>query len=266
MGYFDDIEFLAGAFLENCRAQMDRRFSGTYSLEFLLSGHMRCSIDSSPSTIISKPCFFWHHPAHRYKYGACDLKGWDHHWLLMRGERARKILEEALMPEFPSGFAPVASPELFHEDFHRLLDLALAPDRPQRPEAVALLETMLARLLATVRVERTESSFEEIFVRIRQNPAKDWDFKRLATQNGMSYGHFRRRFKELSGRAPHDFVLQCRVGLAAELLLSQSAAIKEVASTVSCPDQASFSKLFKTRFGVSPKEYRSLIPTGLSEG
>ncbi len=260
MGYFEDIEFLGGSFDERCLAQMDRRFAGTCSLEFLASGRMHCSIDGGPSMVISRPCVFWHHPDHRYKYGASDAQGWSHHWILMRGERPLRMLEGFLMPSFPSGFAPLASPELFDRGFHRLLEMILSPGRARHAAAVALLESLLASLASPEAATGAELRFEDLFQSISSAPAKEWNFHYVARSFGLSYGHFRRRFKELSGRSPHDFVLQCRVMRAAELLRLPELQVKEIAAECGCPDQAAFSKAFKARMGSSPESYRKCLP------
>jgi AraC-like DNA-binding protein len=258
MGYYDDIEFLRGSAVERCLVQLDRRSPDGYSLEFLYSGRMHMAVDGGPRFVLRRPSVFWHHPSRRYKYGSCGPDGWSHHWLVMRGERVRRMLEEELLPRFSDGFAPVSSPELFDAQFHRLLELALSPDRRRKPLATALLEQMLAQIVSDGSEAAASSSgpFEELFESIRLAPARSWDFEALAARAGMSYGNFRRRFKALCGRSPHDFVLQCRALRAAEELARPELAIKELALESGFPDLASFSKFFKARLGVSPALYR----------
>ncbi len=264
MGYFDDIEFIDGAAKPRCLARLNRRFPETFSLEFLHSGRMYCGIDGGPRAILERPCVFWHHPAHRYDYGATGAEGWDHHWLLMRGERPRRMLEESLMPLFPSGCAFLREPELFNEEFHSLLELALSPELSRRHEAVALLERMLARILrlaAPASEDGTrERPFEALLETICLNPLKDYDFEALAASFGLSYGHFRRRFRELSGRAPKECLLHARMRLAAEMLRSPDRQVKEVALALGYKDPAQFTKMFKSRTGVSPEAYRRCLP------
>jgi AraC-like DNA-binding protein len=266
MGYFDDVEFLSGTAVPRCRVAMNRRFPDSYSLEFIRAGRMYCGIDGQRRAIIATPSVFWHHPAHRYEYGSCDDTGWDHHWILMRGERPRRMLEECLMKNFPAGFAPVSDPELFDEEFHYLLKIALDQKRQSQAEAVALLERMVAKLLPAQRKNPKEetAAFENLFAKIRMSPANAWDFKRIAVREGVSYGHFRRRFRELSGRAPHEFVLLCKMRQAAKSLLNSDAQVKAIADEAGYPDQAQFSKMFKTIMGLSPQTYRDSLPKTLS--
>jgi AraC-like DNA-binding protein len=257
MGYFDDIEFIASGSAENYCYEINRSFPGTFSIEFIAGGRMRSSIDSSPAVVIDTPSLFWHHPRFHYKYGPCDGKGWHHHWILMRGERARRLVEEALIPNFRNGFAPISSPKAVHEDFHSLLVLVAYPSRYRQPEAVALLETLVAKTLCMRRQNSVPTPFDELFEHIKCSPGKDWDFSAISRKMGVSSGHFRRLFKNQSGRSPKDFILHCKVTRAVELLTITELRIKEIALQSGFVDQETFSKTFKSRTGLSPKAYRA---------
>jgi len=264
MSYFDDIEFIGADAQARCLAQLDRSFPQTYSLEFLRSGRMRHSVNGSPSVILERPCVFWHHPSCRYSYGAVDSSGWDHHWVLMRGERPRRMLEESLMKEFPCGYAFIREPELFDAEFHALLDLALSPSGLRFGEAAAALERVLS-LALKLSSPGSESSrpgepFERILETMRINPLKEFNFEALAAANGISYGHFRRRFRELAGMAPKEHLLHLRMRLAARMLQDRSRQVKDVALAMGYRDPAQFTKIFKARLGVSPEEYRRCLP------
>ena len=261
MGYFDDLEFLGGHTCPGCTAQLVRRFPYC-SLEFIRSGRMYMGIDGSPRVTVEGPCAFWHHPAHLYDYGAADAKGWDHHWMTIRGERAMRLVENCLIPLFPGGYARVLEPDLFDEEFHALIAICASPDRRRHPEAVAMFERLVAQLAVwggEPSDDQGKAAFEALFETIKLNPVKEPDFKSAAKRMGMSYGNFRRLFKLHSGRAPHDFALHCRMRLAAEMLQAPGRQIKDVASELGYADQAQFSKLFKGRMGLPPEEYRRCL-------
>jgi len=265
MSYFDDIEFIGADAQARCLAQLDRSFPQSYSFEFLRSGRMRHSVNGSPSVVIERPCVFWHHPSCRYSYGAVDSSGWDHHWVLMRGERPRRMLEESLMKEFPCGYAFIREPELFDAEFHALIELALSPGGSRFGEAAAALERALslALKLASPGPEGLAACgpFDGILETMKLNPLKDYDFAALASSCGMSYGHFRRRFRELSGMAPKEHLLHLRMRLAARMLQERGRQVKDVALATGYRDPAQFTKMFKSRLGVSPEEYRRCLPS-----
>lgn len=220
------------------------------------------SVNNSPRIVIEGPCAFWHYPTYLYSYGAVDADGWDHHWVTFRGQRAMRILEDCLFPLFPSGYARVVEPDLFDEEFHTFIALCMSPDQRRHPETVAMLERLVAQLVVwknTPLDKAGYAAFDPLFESIKLNPLKVLDFKRIASRMGMSYGNFRRLFKLYSGRSPHDFVLHCRMSMAARMLQMPSRQIKDVAMAMGYFDPAQFTKLFKSRMGMPPEEYRGYI-------
>ena len=263
MGYFDNIQFITGDSFPNYKCAIDTICRDNYSFEFIKSGVMRCSIGDSPSAVVKGPCVFWHNLHVRYVYGPADSEGWDHHFLIMGGERARQIVCEGLSRQFPSGFAPVLDAELFDDQFHQLLALALSLDASMHPRAVALLETMVAQTLSwshgSFLKDRMAGGMESLMLSLQGSPQREPDFEREASRLGMSYANFRRVFKRLSGKATYEYLLHCRVRKAASLLRETRRQVKEIAWDLGFHDSAQFCKLFKGKMGMSPGEYRAKI-------
>ena len=68
--------------------------------------------------------------------------------------------------------------------------------------------------------------------------------------------HFRRIFKEVAGMAPLQFLLQCRLQKAADLLIHTTDSVGRVAELSGIENPFYFSRLFKEKFYISPLEYR----------
>lgn len=64
-----------------------------------------------------------------------------------------------------------------------------------------------------------------------------------------------RRFRELTGRSPYQFVKETRLERARELLLERRLAIGDVSVAVGYASLSHFTKEFRTRFGTTPGEY-----------
>jgi AraC family transcriptional regulator len=71
--------------------------------------------------------------------------------------------------------------------------------------------------------------------------------------------HLSRCFRRRFGCSPGDFLRQCRIRHAAELLRSGSASLAEVALDSGFADQAQLTKTFKRITGMTPGQYRKLI-------
>lgn len=262
MGYFDDIQFIAGDIIPRCTAVVDQRFEGMYSIELMLSGRLSLAMDQELGVIVTEPVIFWHHPSHRYRYGAVDPAGWHHHYITCRGERARRILEDGLMPLASSGFLPVADGEVF-ASFLRALVHVINNELPRRQaDAVVLLERLVAAVISEARLGRTPANADLLSAvadEIAAVPGRPVNFPGIAAGLGMSYSHFRRRFRQETGYAPQEFLDQSRLRDAANLLRSTSLRIQEVADRVAWNDPAGFSRSFRRHFGMSPRAYRDAV-------
>ena len=78
----------------------------------------------------------------------------------------------------------------------------------------------------------------------------------LAGIVGFSKYHFARAFKQSEGLTPHDYLLQCRVRRAQELLANTDLPLSEIALASGFSDQSHFARRFRERLGVTPSSYR----------
>lgn len=260
MGYFDDIRFIAAKEVSACTARIDRRFNGTYSLELLFQGTMYHGVDKRPLAVVSGPLVLWHHPRHSYQYGALDEHGWHHHWVLMKGLRARRIVEEGLMPLSVSHRVLVRDACAFREMFLTLIGLVRRDDPRQQPQRVLLLERLLWHITASASPSAGsgihEAQLSALADRIADMPCQNWDFVSEATGLHLSYSRFRILFRQQIGQAPYEYLLQCRMRYAARRLEDPTIQVQQVAQLCGYTDPAQFSKIFKNKLGVSPQQYR----------
>jgi len=91
---------------------------------------------------------------------------------------------------------------------------------------------------------------------IHQSPEKDWTLNQLAMTAGMSRSLFCREFKRLVGETPLSYLTDWRILKSKEILLESKENISEVASRVGYQSEAAFNRLFKTKVGVTPANYR----------
>ncbi len=78
----------------------------------------------------------------------------------------------------------------------------------------------------------------------------------LVLGSGLSRTAFFQRFREMTGKSPHRYMLELKLTSAKVSLETTSLSIKEIADALSFYDEFHFSRAFKLRFGVSPRSYR----------
>lgn len=84
------------------------------------------------------------------------------------------------------------------------------------------------------------------------NPVR---IEQIADMLGLNRRYLTRIFKQATGKTVQDFLIETRLTHAAEYL-QQGWSVAETASLSGYPDAFHFSKLFKQRLGVSPREYK----------
>jgi AraC family transcriptional regulator len=96
---------------------------------------------------------------------------------------------------------------------------------------------------------------EYVWANLDRNPG----LAELAGVSGLSTFHFARMFKASTGRTVHQFVLDCRIERAKELLRMPHARAADVALAVGFSSQTHFTTMFRRRVGATPGEYRTSL-------
>ncbi len=101
------------------------------------------------------------------------------------------------------------------------------------------------RSLIAPAIQELESSFSE----------KELSVSRLAALCGMSEVYFRKIFLRCFGVSPKECIIQKRMEYAKQLLVLGEFEISEIAELCGYSEPCHFSREFKKRFGISPKNY-----------
>lgn len=83
----------------------------------------------------------------------------------------------------------------------------------------------------------------------------DYNVESLAKDVGLSRAQLHRKMKEMTGLATGKFVRDIRMQQAGRLIREGRVNVSQVAYSVGFSDQAHFSTVFKTYFGMTPSEY-----------
>ena len=89
---------------------------------------------------------------------------------------------------------------------------------------------------------------------------EDISLEQAADISGVSSFYLSKLFKEEKGETFINFISGKRLEKARQLLAETELSIKEITAAVGYNDQNYFSRIFKSKYGLSPKEYRKINP------
>jgi len=87
---------------------------------------------------------------------------------------------------------------------------------------------------------------------IQEKFAEDFDEKELAKSYGMSYSHFSRSFKMVTGMTFKNYLNRTRIRKAEQMLVLNSCSVSEAAITCGYNSISYFIKVYRTVTGKTP--------------
>jgi AraC family transcriptional regulator len=94
---------------------------------------------------------------------------------------------------------------------------------------------------------------------IHSKIGEDLSLTMMAEVAGLSTAHFSYMFRESVGESPHQFILRKRIQHAKSLLGMREFRMLDVALACGFKTQQHFARAFRSKYGVSPTEYRRQI-------
>lgn len=82
----------------------------------------------------------------------------------------------------------------------------------------------------------------------------------LACMCSVSETYFRKIFRQIYGQSPSQYIINLRLECASQLLASRLYTIAEVSKKSGFSDTKYFSRLFKIKNGITPREFQQVIP------
>ena len=168
------------------------------------------------------------------------------------------------------------------QKFREYTRLRRQTDLPDKIRVKALLLELIADYVQVALPEdvnvssQMDSQIGAVLEYIHSNIREDLSNTVLSARFHMHPNHFVRFFKQKTGQTPAKYVTSRRMELAKNLLEESKATVAEIMEQVGMSDLSHFSKLFKSCYGCSPRQYRKslvdavLIPvldeeTGITE-
>jgi AraC family transcriptional regulator of arabinose operon len=158
----------------------------------------------------------------------------------------------------PQGWM-VRDPLFFHTLARRCEATWGRGDDLGKRQAQLLVEQMLLQLweeAALPEVSPTEERIRNVIRAIQNAPGEEWPVDEQARQTGLSRSQYTRRFTQMTGLPPAQFVVRARLDRATQLLRETTMTVSEIAEVLGYRDVYFFSRQFKQHRGVAPSGVR----------
>ncbi|MEH6704663.1 MAG: AraC family transcriptional regulator [Galbibacter orientalis] len=103
----------------------------------------------------------------------------------------------------------------------------------------------------------------KIALEIRNNPRSHHSIKKIVEQHNISVAKLQKGFKMLHKKTVGDYVKNIRLEIAEEMIKEREYTISEIVYKVGFSSKSYFSKIFKIKFGFSPKQYQEIVKESL---
>ena len=94
--------------------------------------------------------------------------------------------------------------------------------------------------------------------RFEREYAERFTLLELASEYHISTSHLSHIFKSVTGYAPIEYLMICRLSAAKKLLSSTDKSIKEIVDLCGFSDESNFSRTFKEKVGMTPSGFRKI--------
>ena len=201
-------------------------------------------------------------PGEWHNYKPNKSTGWTEYWIGFKG----RIIDY----QFENGFFKKSKPILnigIQDDVVQLYKRAIEISQKQNAGFQQMLAGIVNQLLGYAYSLDKHLSFEDLEVTNQINKAKILMSENLQTKVtpeeiaqsiNMSYSWFRHLFKQYTGFAPNQYILELKMQKCKELLTNTHLSIKEIAYESGFDNPEYLSRLFKTKENMTPLAYRRL--------
>ncbi|WP_115160250.1 helix-turn-helix domain-containing protein [Serratia fonticola] len=97
-----------------------------------------------------------------------------------------------------------------------------------------------------------------------ENPERKFDISYVAKRTGYSKWYIQRVFKKVTGETIGRYLRKARIDYSITLINSGNMSLVDITYECNYNSQQSFSRAFKSIYGVPPFEYRKVICSGTS--
>jgi AraC-like DNA-binding protein len=201
-------------------------------------------------------------PGIKHAYRPLFETGWVEYWVGFKGAYFSRLLEEGRFSH-EHVFFEIGLRDSMLSVFNQIFDEV----RTQRPlyqmKACAGVLSLIAEVLSIERRKDQPNYYEKIVAKAKylmeSNIYGAINLSSISEQLGISTSRLNEIFKTYTSMTPYQYYMHIKIHKAESLLEQEDIPVKEAAFRMGFEDQYYFSRLFKSRTGVSPSEWKRFV-------
>ena len=231
-----------------------------YLLHYIFSGRGQFTVDGHTYRLRAGQAFLILPNVVTF-YQADTHEPWHYAWLEFGGAQAEAFLQQCHLsreqPIYTAGDA-----DGVQSQWLQLLEHARTDDADGyrvTGSAFLLLDAIIRQNAVSqpVREQAAEQYIQRAVAYIRYNYYRPIAVTELCALVGVERSYLCRLFQKQTGSSPQGYILAYKLDAARALLRERGLSVAQAARSVGYEDQSAFSKLYKKRFGISPKQDQS---------
>lgn len=237
-----------------------------YLFHYVLSGHGL--LDATDQDGISRKYKlgpgqgFLIFPGQVTTYSAQENDPWKYTWLEFDGLRVAEYVNQAGLSQSQPIYRPI-TPDQGQAVGETMLYIAGHSNAPPL-HLVGHLCLFLDGLIqsSSARKELHGGQLKDFYIQeaitfMEHNYFRELTVEELADVCKLNRSYFSKIFKENMGCPPQEFLIRLRLSKAADLMKGTGNSIGAIAAQCGYPNQLHFSRAFRKRYGLSPREWRT---------
>jgi AraC-like DNA-binding protein len=201
-------------------------------------------------------------PGVRHRCSLIPELGWQEYWVGFKGEYFSRLFEEGVLSEDSVVFEAGISNHII-STYNRMFDEVKA----QRPvyqlrigsEILSLIATLLNHKQMQEGPDRYRKLTEKAKELMALNLYGSINLPNISNELGVCTSFLNKIFKTYTSMTPYQYYINIKIDEAKKLLEHGSITVKETAYRLGFEDQYYFSRLFKSKTGVAPKNWKNRI-------
>ncbi len=208
------------------------------------------------SLLITKPGD-WH------RYRPKKNTGWRERYVGFTGHIAESVFSQPWFRQHKA-VIDIGNREEIIDTYYKIFEYVTEEKPGYQQVAAGMIMKLLGFLVSIDKQKgfsgkRVEQIIQKACFMIRENVESEIDFKIFADDSNIGYSYFRKMFKKYTGVPPVQYHLDLKMMRAKELLLFSDKIIKEISYELGFQSIYYFSRVFKSKLGVSPSEIRKSV-------